>query len=333
MVSTKLILFGKGYLKLSNDIIRDYEFEFGDNNNWTSIIWDVRGWSNEDIETTKNNIESFCLLKDLDVIDIGHDMREWVEGLDGTLHMVSTVATSITIPGFEVDTCPISNQNHDIVVSNVCWNNKNEDAMFQFLKDLELTNINIALSVYESKLVNIHFVRELKQKIDTYGLKVVSINALFYTEPNINIFLNHERFVLHFKKQLEFANVLGAKYVIYGSNVSRMINISKKDEYTYYMKAYDIFSNIFKQLAAIAETMSIQIILKPNKQSPISNFLFDDQQVSDMLSMISHSNVIGGPMRPFGAIIPYNDFTLIEFNSWSDTKSQIYIRHCKESLL
>lgn len=330
-MASKLILFGKGYLKVSNDILREYEFELGNNNNWRSIIWDARGWSCEDIENTKNIIESFCLLKEFNVIDVGHDLREWVEGLDGILHMVSTVSTSITLPGFEVDTSVISNIQKSVVVSNVCWDNKNEDAMFQFLQDIELTNLNIALSVYEN--VNVHFVRELKQKLDTYGLNVVSVNALFYSVPNVNIFINHERFVLHFKKQLDFAKILGAKYVIYGSNVSRMINISKKDEYAYYSKAYDIFSSIFKQLALITETMSIEIILKPNKQSSVSNFLFDEQQVSDMSSMISHSNVTPGPMRPFGPIIPYNDFTLIEFCPLSENKSKIYIKHCKESLI
>lgn len=325
----KLLIFNnkKGnFLKLLGNTINEYEFTTGDwkNKSWTNVIWDAR--KSDDVDEMKDSIESFCFLKTLDVIDIGHDLREWIESIGGTLHMVSSSTQSISIPGF-VEEELSSSISHPIVVSNVCWqhNQENDCAMWSFLQDLGINNINIALSMYKN-IIDIHYVKDLKKRIDKQGINVYSLNALFYNHPHLSIFNEFEKYVIHFKKQIEFATTLSAKCVIYGSSSSKLVHISKKYEYEFYKKAYSLFSNTMKQIADIALKNDIVVYLKPNKNN--CNFIFEGQQASDIVKIIDHPNVVFGPLRPEGAIIDFGGFSIIEFPCTRVDKAKTYIEHC-----
>ena len=310
-------------IKLLDNTINEFDF-YGtvESRNWTHVIWDARGSTTS--EEMKSEIESFCLLRKLDVIDTTHDLREWVESLGGTLHMVSCVTTFITIPGFvEEDT--IHEFPKPIVVSNVCWGGESGDKeMLPFLKDLGIKDINVALSLY-SGVPSIHTVRLLKKLFLEYDINVASMNAVYYTEPNVSIFNSFEKYVLHFKKYIHYAWVLGATRIIYGSSSSKCVHTSKKTEYEYYKYAYEIFSSTLKQIGIIAADYNIKIHLKANAKG---NFIFEDTHAKDMVGLIGCDNVVSAPMRPPGPVINYEEFTLIEFPPTTIVKAKMYLEHC-----
>jgi len=333
----KLLIFNNDHgIKLLDDTINDYELVSLDSedqswrviSSWTHVIWDARGCTLDNCEKLKEILESFCLLKSLDIVDTTHNLREWVESIGGTLHLVGH-KTHVRIPGFQEENVQeLPSDKTRIIVSNVCWDGKDND-MFEFLQEKGINEVNVALSVCSSN-INVHNVRELKKKFDEKGIKVVSLNAIYYTIPDVSIFNSFEKYVLHFKKYIHFASILEATYIIYGSSSSKCVHTSKKTEYEYYKYAYDLFKNTLKQIGTLAKDYNIKIILKANTRG---NFIFEDSHAQDMVGLIDCENVTCGPSRPPGPLINYGEFTLIEFPPTTITKAKTYIEHCLKTLL
>ena len=353
-------LSGNG-IKLVDNAINEFEFATSDGQwkteTWTHVIWDARRATNpaicdarssEALDEIKETLETFCLLRRLDVIDTTHDLREWVESLGGTLHMVSRATTVVTIPGFAEEE-PVHEWPKPLVVSNVCWGTganasgagasgagasasganasaSADDEMLPFLKDLGITDINVALSVYPGSPNP----KLLRKRFDEAGMTVASLNAVYYTLPDVSIFNSFEKYVLHFKKYIHYAWILGAARIIYGSSSSKCVHTSKKTEYEYYKYAYELFSSTLRQIGLIAAEYKIKIHLKANARG---NFIFEDAHAQDMCGLIDCPNVVSAPSRPPGPIINYGEFTLIEFPPTTPAKARAYIEHCVKTMI
>jgi len=287
-------------------VCNDIEFEACDA---TCFFWDARGCQKEGKEHVKDALESCCLLSKLNVIDLGIDLVDWLdENFKDKFVFHMAGENPLTIPSCEVGQSV--HPNVDIVVSNVCWNPKDDAIMWPWLKSQGITKVNIALSMYGPN-VNVHFAKDLKDRLDIAGMQVHSLNALFYNRTE-NIFNNYYKFIVHFKKMLELAHLLGAKCVIYGSPSSKYIQNTRLNEYDTYKKGNAIFVSTLVEMSELATTYGLVIHLKPNKN--ICNFMFDDQQVGEMINVVNHQACIVGPAR-LGPINSYPTFDLIEFPS------------------
>jgi hypothetical protein len=306
--SSKILILPQDYIILELDEYNESDIK--------NIIWDARCTNEKEKENIKAKIEICCLVESVVVIDTNdeHGLSEWVETTcSGKFQFVSQDDVLI-VPNFFPPPLKIEqNLNHEnIVVSNVCWPTNCDEEMWQVLKGYGISKLNIALSKYQN--VDVHFVKSLKKKLDNAGMSVHSINSIFYG-TRLNMFDDIQPYIQQFCRYLDFAHILGAKYIIYGSSSSKFLTTAeKKHVYSKYQEAYEYFSKTINTLANIAEKYSIKIYVKPNKSC---NFLFESQHVEDIVNVINHPNVVAGPLRdefiPFQKFTGSDDFWLLEF--------------------
>lgn len=298
----QLLLSGSGGVHVfSQETFKELDFP-------CKITWDARGC--KDTEKIKDKLESCCLLVSIDILDITHDLEQWLSETfkeKSVFHLVGTNA--ISYPNMQIERTVAERK--EIVVSNVCWFPFKDKEMWTYLRSVGVTNLNISLSMYRT--VNVHFVRDLKQRLDNAGLKVFSVNSIFYGRKE-NVFSDYYTYVQHFKKMLHFAKILGAQCVIYGSANSRYVHSSIIHEYDSYKRAHDMFLKTMQEIADIAKELDLLIYIKPNVKKVGCNYLFDESQVNDMVSAIDHSHIKTAPMRSrSGYLNSFDTFNLIEF--------------------
>ena len=310
----------------SRTIVLSYE-DIGPVYDISNIIWDARGYTKDEKKEITNYIENYCLISHIDLIDNTDDTIEWLKELFPNKHtMYYYDIETISIPDCKVYTETIVIKR--LVVSNVCWSPIYEDEMFAFLNANGCNHVNIALSMYNSN-IDVHFVENLKQKLDAYNIHTHSINAIFYNKQE-NIFVNGGNFISHFKKYLDYATILCASVAIYGSSHTKNINnMHIIKTYNSYTNLNAFFANILQKLGVYAISKKLIIILKPNSKCP---YLFENEQTKNLVNMIDNPNIIAGNLRDNSTIVNYSDFTLIEFPPFQDiTSAKNYILHLLHS--
>lgn len=273
------------------------------------LIWDARSFTNEKKEEIKSKIEECCLIDKIDVIDKNSDLVEWLENIFDnkfTFHIGGDYP--ISLPSFNIIHGPCLESKN--VVSNVCWNPKNDLHMWEWLKSINICDLNIALSMYGD--VNVHFVKNMRKQLDHYSMQVNSINAIFYNRRE-NFNENYGLFIVHFRKMIEFARILGAKYIIYGSTSSKFINTSQFESYVNKQKARCYFICAMNTICDIASKHNIEIIIKPNINS---NFMTTNDEVLELIEEIKRDNLHMGNNRAH-QVVSHRHFNLVEFNGSS----------------
>jgi hypothetical protein len=199
---------------------------------------------------------------------------------------------------------PINNSN-PFVFSNLIWKN-----IHPFIPQQCIKHVNLALTVEDSswKTITKHKLKKIKEQWNSKNIHILSINALFYNKEG-NVFNTFHNFVSHFKLILDYACILGCRYVIYGSPESKSLYYTKIDKYETYQQAHQTFIETMRGLAEYAKSRHITIIIKPNTRS---NYLCNRENSEEIVAAIDHSHVQSGQCR--GHIYTqFNDFNLVEF--------------------
>lgn len=151
-----------------------------------------------------------------------------------------------------------------LVVSNMSWNTRNDITCIEYLKLLNIRWINLTISKYidlerDSKTS----IQQLYKKWSEYGIKIWSINNLYYN-LNLNIFVERQEFTDHFKKMIDYGIVMNAKILVYDCPHSRLLpkNMNKHT-------ANFIFKDVIKFLCEYIELQGSDIIIALNPCSSI----------------------------------------------------------------
>jgi len=294
--------------------------------------------SNEQMTTTKNLLESCCLLKKLTILSKTQNTE-----LENWAHSTFPFAIFLFFPDFPNNSLLVFNGSENDTsqwkiitkpifpscISNVCWNNDwplNEVCIF--LKCLGFTSLNVCFSRIDPKWkkINAHYVRDLRQVLDALGMSVMFVNGVFYGR-NENLFEHYPTFFEHFKQMIHYSHLLGAKSILYGSANSKQIHARRIHEYGAYKRAHNTFSSTFKELGLLASTFDITIYIKPNEKP--SNYLFLKQQVEAMIIEIDMDAVKEAPMRETESLVSFGfleyDFKLANFESFKRYMTALYL--------
>ena len=265
-----------------------------------------------DFDVIQDIVEACCFLERI-VIIVPEDATY--------IDIIETWLNSLNIPFSIEKTQPITyNPQKPLVVSNVSWDPKETLRILQMLINNNITHINFAPSMYSN--LDRHMLHDLRQTIEMEGLKVMSINSIFYDIREVNVFTAFPKFVDHFKKMIEYAHLLGAKYVIYGGAHSKTLQFRRIDTYDTYQKSHTIFVTHMKEIAKYAALYNIIIMIKPNSIKK-TNYLTNAELTNDIVNAIDASNVITGNMRT-SICTEHADFNLLEANCDSDLEFIVY---------
>lgn len=159
----------------------------------------------------------------------------------------------------------------NIIISNLTWNN--EDEALNILSDLKINKIECAPSKIDTwDNLNIKRITSYKNKINQLGIDVYSLQSLFYN-TGIKSLLETDGVIEHFKKLIEYSEVLGAKILVFGSPGLR----KKSPEIDYCL------SKIFDYLEVYLEGKDIKICIEPNCKIYNGEFFIKMNEIVDFI--------------------------------------------------
>lgn len=153
---------------------------------------------------------------------------------------------------------------------------------------------------------------ELKNSLEENGNSIIAINSLFNHNMNINMFYNTNMFYDKFLKIIKIADLLSIKYIIFGSNYSKIIKPTEKRYiYNEYQNCDIKFIQVLKEIASYIQSNNydVSIIIKPSKKG---NYLNNQDTADNLVAAIDMENVLVGPLRESNYINHNPFFDLIE---------------------
>jgi len=144
----------------------------------------------------------------------------------------------------------------DLSISNLAWDYNENDYIFNNLKQIGINQIECVLTKIDdwSKLDK-NKISEYKILLDKYDIKPNSIQSLFYGVKCGSI-TEENKIIDHFKKLIEYSNILETKILVFGSpNLRKKNNNWEKS-----------LINIFKTLDIILNGTDVIIVIEPNSK-------------------------------------------------------------------
>ncbi|AJC68345.1 MULTISPECIES: sugar phosphate isomerase/epimerase family protein [Dickeya] len=173
-----------------------------------------------------------------------------------------------------------------LTISNIAWNNDENDAVLNILKK---HGIN-ALEVAPAKVVNNvqDFSDEevflYKNKMNDAGIVISSMQALLFGGPAGSIFGNKEEsdaIQFHLSKIIHMAGLLGAERLVFGSPKNRLKN------HISFNQAVEIAANFFRPLAVQAHNVGTMICIEPNPVYYGCDFVTDSEEAIELVNEIN----------------------------------------------
>jgi sugar phosphate isomerase/epimerase len=165
-----------------------------------------------------------------------------------------------------------------LAVSNLAWNYNESHETFEFLKGININNIELVLTKYKSwEELNAWEIFKYKNILDHLNMFPCSIQSLFY---NINCTIEDEQIVInHFKRLIDYSKILGSNILVFGSPSLR----KKINNFEYKI------SKIFKEVDEYLIDKEITIVIEPNTVSYGGEYFTN---VSEIVNFIKKNNLI-----------------------------------------
>lgn len=168
-----------------------------------------------------------------------------------------------------------------ISISNIAWNQEQDEEMYQYISENQLNGIEIAPTriieenPYTKKEQVIEWAKKMKEK---YHLEISSMQSIWYGKQG-NIFNQEEAdmFIKYTKQAIDFASLIECKNLVFGCPKNRNRPEDKKEEEVIYF---------FKELGEYAKEKGTIIALEPNPTIYGTNFMNTTKQAFDFTKKI-----------------------------------------------
>lgn len=178
-----------------------------------------------------------------------------------------------------------------LVVSNLAWDQKDEDFALELLKSYGINNLEIApAKVFGSnENIDFHDLLAYRQKLNARGFNIYSLQAILYQVNDTEIFKSQytqSRFIQQVKSSIKYAKVLGAERIVIGGPKNRKLHNKT------YQECYQEAIQVFTELANYAQETDPEIILvlEPNPKSYQCEFANTSHLALDLVQEINHPN-------------------------------------------
>ena len=168
-------------------------------------------------------------------------------------------------------------------ISNLSWNCQDEE-IYPILQNNNVKNIEISLtkqfgdwgSIKEKNLI------KYKNSLKERGFNISSVQSIFY-QKDYNLFKKTPVFIEHFKKVLDYCELLDCKYVVFGSpKIRNPYDLSCED-------AEKIFIEAFNQISDYSKEVIIGIETNPKVYG--CKYITDYKKCKQILRKINKQNI------------------------------------------
>jgi sugar phosphate isomerase/epimerase len=165
-----------------------------------------------------------------------------------------------------------------LALSNFAWNNDDSELMFNYLKQLNINNIEGVLTKLDSwDKISLDTLSHFKKSLDSNHILIPSLQSLFYNINCKNI-SDEDVFINHFERIIEYSKFLSVKVLVFGSPSLR----KKVDKWE------ESLCRVFKKLDDMLENTGIEISIEPNSKLYGGDYFFT---VPEIVSFIKKNNL------------------------------------------
>ena len=194
-----------------------------------------------------------------------------------------------------------------LAVSNLAWDFQENQEIFEYLKELNIQYIEGVISKLGSwEDLNIDKIREFKEILDGEGLKMKSIQSIFFNYISEGL---HDTYSIksHIKTLTEYCKILGVKVMVLGSPNLRVISEDFETK----------LSKTFAEIDSILDGTGIELSIEPNMTqyggkyfhnlNEIVDFIISNQLIN-VKTMIDTHNLILEGYNPIHELIKFEKF-------------------------
>jgi sugar phosphate isomerase/epimerase len=194
-----------------------------------------------------------------------------------------------------------------LAVSNLAWDFQENQEIFDYLKELNIRYIEGVISKLGNwEDLNVDKIREFKQILDHEGLKVRSIQSIFfnYTSEGLH---NTPSIISHIKTLTEYCQILGVKVMVLGSPNLRVISDNLQNK----------LSKTFIEIDSVLDGTQIELSIEPNMTQYGGKYFHNLNEIVDFIisnrlenvkTMIDTHNLILEGYNPIHELLKFEKF-------------------------
>lgn len=172
-------------------------------------------------------------------------------------------------------------------ISTIAFQECSADRMLEHLESLPIEGIEVAPGmIWEEPLKSSAQEREdFKQSVLQYDLTVVGMHALFYSYPELQLFVSKESRKAcreHMIKMMELCRDIGGELVVFGAAKNR-----KRGQMPF-KKAMSIATDFFSDIAKTAEGLGICICFEPLSSEYDCDFITTAEEGAQLVEKVNH---------------------------------------------
>lgn len=172
-----------------------------------------------------------------------------------------------------------------LCVSNIAWNSQFTEQAYSILKKYDIKGVDIAPTLINKNIDRI-IPTDLLNSAKKYNLKLVGMQSLLYSCPNISLFdgeQEKEIILKHLLKVFKLAKKLKIKKLVFGSPKNRFIKNTKTFK-------LDNAVKIFRNISNLAKTYNCIICFEANPINYNCNFITNTLESIDFVKLVNHKN-------------------------------------------
>ncbi len=171
--------------------------------------------------------------------------------------------------------------NNNLSVSCISWKKQDEKKIPFILERYGIRKIEIAPTRYFDWHDNEKTIKNNTKHLTNAGIEFYSMQSLF-NGIDVNLFNQKDKFIDHFKRVADIASLLGTKRLVYGSPNTR---ITKEND------SNGAFVDTFAEISEYIDKTDIIICIEPNSKKYQCNYLWNFNQVVDIIQQINKLNI------------------------------------------
>lgn len=173
-------------------------------------------------------------------------------------------------------------------ISNIAWEEKYDEEMYEFIARNKYNGLEIAPTrlIKENPYSHIEEIQKIaKQLKEKYELNICSIQSIWYGK-NEKIFESEEerRELLNYtKKAIDYASAINCGNIVFGCPKNRNIKNLKTD--------YEIAVEFFREIGNYAKQKNVCFSIEPNPTIYNTNFINTTKEAIELVKIIDNEGI------------------------------------------
>ena len=179
----------------------------------------------------------------------------------------------------------------NLSISNIAWDISEDILISKILNTNDVFQIDVAPSKYFNniKLIQNDEILKVRNFWNEKGITISGIQSLLYNTSNLNIFTYkkgfNESILEHLDKIMHISNLLGAKYIIFGSPKNRdRMSLSNAEVISKSI-------SFFRILGDLSLKYGLKVCLEPNPVIYNCNFMTNTYETAEIVRKTDHEAI------------------------------------------